>query len=128
MESVLAFCAKQLTLARQVHVVYEAGAFGFWVCRKLKDMGVNCFGVHPEKLDPRNKRVQTDRLDSWHLANKLQRYVQGNSYYNQIRVHQSLEGAIPEEKAGRATTPPLDLRAYRWQAHCHGLFELPIAA
>ena len=41
-------------------------------------MGANCWVVHPEKLDPRNKRVQTDRLDSWHLADKLQRYLLGN--------------------------------------------------
>ena len=34
----------------------------------------------------------------------------------------------PEEKAGRATTQPFDLGNYRWQSHCHGLFELSIAA
>ena len=59
-------------------MVYEAGAFGFWVCRQLKGMGVECFVAHPEKLDPRHKRVQTDRLDSRHLADNLQRYVLGN--------------------------------------------------
>jgi transposase len=36
--------------------------------------------MHPEKLDPHHKRVQTDRLDSRHLADKLQRYVSGNKY------------------------------------------------
>lgn len=72
------FVQKQLGLARQVHVLYEAGAFGFWVCRKLRAMGVQCVVCHPEKLDPYHKRVQTDRLDSGHLADKLQRYVLGN--------------------------------------------------
>jgi transposase len=72
------FMEKQVGLAKKVYVVYEAGAFGFWPCRKLKGMGVECFVVHPEKLDPQNKRVQTDRLDSRHLADKLQRYVLGN--------------------------------------------------
>lgn len=71
------FVEKQLTLAKKVYVVYEAGAFGFWVCRKLQAMGVCCYVVHPEKLDPRCKRVQTDRLDSAHLAERLQRYVLG---------------------------------------------------
>jgi transposase len=72
------FIEKQKSLAKQVYVVYEAGAFGFWVCRQLKSMGVECFVAHPEKLDPRHKRVQTDRLDSGHLVDKLQRYVLGN--------------------------------------------------
>jgi transposase len=69
---------KQCQLAKKVYVVYEAGAFGFWPARQLKAMGVECYVAHPEKLDPRHKRVQTDRLDSGHLAERLQRYVLGN--------------------------------------------------
>lgn len=72
------FLSKQVQLAKKVHVVYEAGAFGFWPCRKVREMGAECFVVHPEKLDPQHKRVQTDKLDSRHLADKLQRYVLGN--------------------------------------------------
>lgn len=72
------FARKQTTLAKKVYAVYEAGAFGFWAARRLKDMGIECFVVHPEKLDPHHKRVQTDKLDSRHLADKLQRYVLGN--------------------------------------------------
>lgn len=72
------FVQKQLSLAPKVHVVYEAGAFGFWPARQLQQMGLIVYVVHPEKLDPRHKRVQTDRLDSRHLADKLQRYVLGN--------------------------------------------------
>jgi transposase len=72
------FVQKQIPLAKKVYVVYEAGAFGFWVCRKLQALGVEAYVVHPEKLDPRQKRVQTDALDSRHLADKLQRYVLGS--------------------------------------------------
>ncbi len=72
------FVQKQKSLAKRVYLVYETGAFGFWVCRKLKTQGIECFVIHAEKLDPHHKRVQNDRLDSWHLADKLQRYVQGN--------------------------------------------------
>jgi len=77
-ESFWRFVSKQLTLAKKVYLVYEAGAFGFEPARKLKAMGVECWVIHPEKLDPRSKRVQTDKLDSRHLADKLYRYVQGN--------------------------------------------------
>ncbi|MDD1750424.1 MAG: transposase [Methanothrix sp.] len=74
----LKFVAKQQVLARKVYVVYEAGAFGFWLCRQLREQGVICQVCHPEKLDPHHKRVQTDKLDSAHLADKLYRYAQGN--------------------------------------------------
>jgi transposase len=73
------FVEKQKTLAPKVDAVYEAGAFGFWPCRKLKEMGVEGWVVHPEKLDPRQRRVQNDRLDALNLALKLQRYVGGNT-------------------------------------------------
>ncbi len=72
------FVQKQIKLAREVYAVYEAGAFGFWPCRQLQALGIKCLVVHPEKLDPRQRRVQTDRLDSLHLALKLQWYVGGN--------------------------------------------------
>lgn len=77
-EAFWAFTQKQTALARKVYAVYEAGAFGFWVARRLQAMGIECLVAHPEKLDPHHKRVQTDRLDSGHLADKLQRYVLGN--------------------------------------------------
>jgi len=77
-EEFWAFAQKQRALARKVYAVYEAGAFGFWVARRLKAMGIECLVAHPEKLDPHHKRVQTDRLDSRHLADRLQRYVLGN--------------------------------------------------
>lgn len=72
------FAQKQLTLAKKVYVVYEAGAFGFWPARRLGNLGLIAYVVHPQKLDPGHKRVQTDRLDSRHLADQLQRYVWGN--------------------------------------------------
>jgi transposase len=73
------FCSEQLKLARQVYVVYEAGAFGFWPCRKLRELGAQCWVMHPEKLDPRHRRVQNDGRDSLELGLKLQRYVGGNT-------------------------------------------------
>jgi transposase len=73
------FVLKQTAQARHVHAVYEAGAFGFWPWRKLQAMGVECWVIHPELLDPRQRRVQNDRLDSLYLALKVQRYVGGNT-------------------------------------------------
>src|SRR5512141_2126705 len=65
-----AFAQKQVSLAKKVYACYEAGAFGFWPAREFQSLGIDCTVVHPEKLDPQNKRVQTDKLDSRHLADK----------------------------------------------------------
>ncbi len=50
------------------------------------------------------------------------------TYCNEFRVHQSLEGATPEGKSGGPTGRPANFEHYEWQSHCHGSFELPIAA
>ena len=57
-----------------------------------------------------------------------QKLEQFKSYYNQFRVHQLLEGTTPEEKGGGSTPTALSLGHYGWPSHCHGLFQLPIAA
>lgn len=80
-ELYLRFVEKQTTLAKKVYVVYEAGAFGFWLARQLNALpGVECLVCHPQKLDPHHKRVQTDKLDARRLAENLQRYVLGNRH------------------------------------------------
>ena len=76
--ALLDFAAKQTKLARKVYAVYEAGPFGFGLCRKLRALGVECYVVRPKKLDPYCKRVQTDKTDSQELLQDLDRYVRGN--------------------------------------------------
>lgn len=78
-DTVLDFAKKQLLLAKKVYAIYEAGAFGFGLCRRLKALGVECYVIHPVKLDPRHRRVQTDKTDARELTFKLARYLQGNT-------------------------------------------------
>ena len=56
----------------QIHAVYEAGYFGFWLFDKLTAHGINCI-VTPPTLIPQEygNRVKTDRLDSSKLARFL---------------------------------------------------------
>jgi hypothetical protein len=35
---------------------------------------------------------------------------------------------MSEEKAGGSTVAAVSLEHYGWRSHCHGLFQLPIAA
>jgi transposase len=78
-QSFVAFALKQLTLAREVHVVYEAGPFGFTLARTLLAHGIKCLVVTPKKLDPYHKRVRTDKTDTRELLADLDRYVRGNT-------------------------------------------------
>ena len=52
---------------------------GFHLYRQLTALGVKCYLVHPEKLDPYCKGVVTDKTDSRELVLKLDRYLHGNT-------------------------------------------------
>jgi hypothetical protein len=56
------------------------------------------------------------------LERKLSDY---QCYYNQSRTHSSRNGATPVEENERQV---IEIDDYRWQRHCRGLMELPIAA
>ena len=81
-----------------------------------------------ERLIGTVRREYLDWLFFWKatdLEGKLELF---KTYYNSIRVHQGLSGDTPGEKTGGP--PPLVARLedYHWRIHCHGVFELPIAA
>ena len=85
---------------------------------------------HPfvERLIGSIRREYLDHLFFWNvtdLERKLELYAR---YYNSLRVHQGLDGDTPAEKAGTNRSEPVGLTDYTWSRHCHGLFELPIAA
>jgi transposase len=63
----------------ELHSCYEAGPFGYHLHRTLQEMGVKNFVVTPERLDPRCKRVKTDKRDARTLAMRLDSYTKGNT-------------------------------------------------
>jgi len=82
---------------------------------------------HPfvERLIGSVRRELLDQTLFWtaaDLENKLRIY---QDYYNEHRTHTGRDGATP---AGSKTGNVMDLRNYRWQKHCRGLFQLPVAA
>jgi transposase InsO family protein len=85
---------------------------------------------HPfiERLIGTVRREYLDRMFFWNRTDLERKLEQFKSYYNQLRVHQSLEGATPGEKAGSPTPEPACLDHYGWRGHCRGFFELPITA
>jgi hypothetical protein len=69
-----------------------------------------------------------DRLFLWTAGDSERKLKLFKNYYNAARVHQGLSGDTPDEKAGGPAAHVVGLENYRWQSHCHRLFELPIAA
>ena len=64
----------------------------------------------------------------WHttdLQNKLNLFQR---YYNEKRWHHGIDGITPLQKATEKSGAVISINHYRWEKHCRGLFELPIAA
>ena len=56
------------------------------------------------------------------LENKLRNYQR---YYNECRCHSGRNGQTPTETGSNNV---LDFNNCRWQEHCRGLFQLPVAS
>jgi len=84
---------------------------------------------HPfvERLIGTIRRECLDRTLFWTAADLESKLLDFQRYYNDHRTHAGLDGRTPQPSAepsgGRA-----DLRSYRWQPHCRGLFQTPMAA
>ena len=82
---------------------------------------------HPfvERLIGSIRRELLDQTLFWtatDLENKLREY---QCYYNEYRTHSGRDGCTPIETP---SAKMVDIINYRWEKHCRGLFELPIAA
>ena len=82
---------------------------------------------HPfvERLIGSIRRELLDHTLFWtvtDLGNKLREY---QCYYNECRTHSGRKGATP---VNPGSAKVIDINEYRWQKHCRGLFQLPIAA
>ena len=74
------------------------------------------------------RREFLDHLLIWNALDLERKLEEFRIYYNENRVHQSLNGSTPGEESGKP--PPIHavLDHYAWRHHCHRLFQMPIAA
>ena len=81
---------------------------------------------HPfiERLIGTIRREYLDRLVFWTAADLETKLIDFQHYYNGRRTHAGLAGRLPEPNG----SAPLDFDSYRWQMHCRGLYQIPIAA
>jgi hypothetical protein len=84
---------------------------------------------HPfvERLIGTIRREHLDRLLFWSTADLEAKLVDFQNCFNGHRTHAGLEGRLPEP-TGDGSGLPIGLDSYRWQRHCRGLYQTPIAA
>src|ERR1022692_2532151 len=93
----LTWVEEQVKKGHQVISCYEAGPTGYWLHRKLEELGVTNYVVCPTKLDSRGKGVNNDSRDALELLVRLDRYVAGNrKAFSVVRV------PTPEQEQKRA--------------------------
>jgi len=85
---------------------------------------------HPfiERLIGTTRREFLDHTLFWNqtdLERKLQKFA---DYYNNQRVHYSLEGKTPSEMGGKKTLQSINLKNLRWQSACNDLYQIPVPA
>jgi transposase InsO family protein len=85
---------------------------------------------HPfvERVIGTIRREYLDRIFFWNTQDLERKLADFRQYYNRDRVHQSLDGNVPDEVSGGHQPLRAKLSNYSWIPHCNGLFQTPIAA
>jgi hypothetical protein len=71
--------------------------------------------------------IRREFLDStlfWTTLDLETKLIDFQHYYNRHRTHAGLEGRLPQPEGPGS---PLGFASYRWQKHCRGLYQTPIA-
>ena len=82
---------------------------------------------HPsvERLVGTLRRECLDRTLFWTTADLEAKLREFQKYFNEHRTHAGLEGRLPDCDGPGS---PISFASYRWQKHCRGLYQTPIAA
>ena len=86
--------------------------------------------LHPfvERLIGTIRREFLDRVFFWNISDLARKLAEFRDYYNAHRVHRSLDGTTPTQRAGAPPPAPAPLNQCAWRLHCQGLFQTPVAA
>ena len=84
---------------------------------------------HPfvERLVGTIRRELLDRTLFWSAADLEEKLIEFQHCFNGHRTHGGLEGRLPDPPT-EGPGAPIELVSYRWQKHCGGLYQTPIAA
>ena len=81
-----------------------------------------------ERLIGTLRRKYLDHVFFWNALDLERKLTEFQVYFNQSRVHSSLDGDTPAEVSGNSLTSRAELLNFRWQTHCRGQYQLPVAA
>ena len=85
---------------------------------------------HPfiERLIGTVRREVLDQVFFWNASDLTRKLEMFRRYYNEQRVHRSLGGTTPVQRAGTYAPAAAKLDHYGWRQYCHGLFQIPVPA
>ncbi len=69
-----------------------------------------------------------DRAIFWTASDLQAKLDCFQNYFNEHRTHMGLDGCIPNQISENKTLNLINIKKYRWEKYCRGLFDLPIAA
>ncbi len=78
-----------------------------------------------ERLIGTVRRECLDRTLFWTTADLESKLLDFKTYFNHQRTHSARAGRPPDDAS---TRPFANLQSYRWESHCRGLYQTPIAA
>ena len=86
--------------------------------------------THPyiESLIGTTRRELTDRMLFANRNSLNKKLNEFSKYYNEYRVHSSIDRKPPLEFAGNIKKQKLSLGSYHWKSHCYGLFQVPVSS
>lgn len=74
------------------------------------------------------RREYLDHVLFWNASDLERKLDSFKDYYNEHRVHASLNSKTPEQVSGDRLIASGSLDRFAWKSHCHGLFQTPVAA
>ncbi|MDH3217581.1 MAG: transposase [Candidatus Krumholzibacteria bacterium] len=85
---------------------------------------------HPfiERLIGTIRREFLDHVLFWNAIDLERKLDEFRQYYNDHRVHASLNGNTPMEASGHILRRQANLHDFRWKSYCRDLVQLPLAA
>ena len=85
---------------------------------------------HPyiERVIGTIRRECLDRTLFWNPSDLTKKLGAFKDYYNQHRVHASLDGVPPSKHGATSEHKPASLEHFGWLTHCRGLLQTPIPA
>ena len=95
--------------------------------RVLLQLG-NCQGPRLSHAGARNRTRRQRAAGFWNVTDLARKLAEFRDYYTAHRVHRSLDGTTPTQRAGAPPAAPAPLNQYAWRLHCRGLFQTPVAA